>query len=161
MTNTAKPNCLAPNTGAALSVLGDVYRVLTGGADTGGAYAMLEARIQPGGGPPPPVHAREDEAFFVRKGELAFPLGDHRGVAGAGAFVQGPRGIPHAFKNESQRPARLLVFVTPAGFEKFIAEIAMPLASFDSPPVPATAADFQKLLAVALRYGIEILPPPQ
>jgi quercetin dioxygenase-like cupin family protein len=161
MISAARPIYLEPQAGVAISVVGDVYRVLAGGEDTGGVFTLLESRVLPGGGPPPHVHAREDEAFFVLEGELTFQLGDRRVVAGAGAFVQGPRGLPHAFKNESQHPARLLVFVTPAGFEKFITEIATPVPSFDSQAVPVTAADIQKLLAVAPRYGIEILPPRQ
>jgi hypothetical protein len=51
--------------------------------------------------------------------------------------------------------------VTPPGFDRFLAECATPVPSFDSPPTPVTQADIEKLLAVAPKYGIEILPPPQ
>ena len=44
--------------------------------------------------------------------------------------------------------------------EKFMEEFATPVESFDSPPLPVTHADIEKLLAVAPKYGIEILPPP-
>ena len=81
-------------------------------------------------------------------------------MAQPGSFIQGPRGIPHAFKNESDAPARMLILVTPPGFEKFMAEFAQPVPSFESPPVPVTPTDIQKLLAIAPTYGIEILPPP-
>lgn len=135
--------------------------MLAGGEDTGVAFSLLETRVLPGGGPPAHVHSREDEAFYALEGEITFQLGDRHVVAGAGAFVQGPRGLPHAFKNDSQHPARLLVLVTPPDFENFIADIATPFPSFDSPPAPVTAADIQKLLTVAPGYGIEILPPQQ
>jgi hypothetical protein len=36
-----------------------------------------------------------------------------------------------------------------------------PLPSFASPPQPVTPQDIGKLLAVAPKYGIEILPPPK
>jgi hypothetical protein len=81
-------------------------------------------------------------------------------VAKAGPFIQGPRGIPHAFKNESNASARMLIHVTPPGFEKFMAEIGQPVPSFDSPPLPVTPADIQKLLTIAPNFGIEILPLP-
>ncbi len=123
-------------------------------------YALCEARVLPGGGPPPHIHHREDEAFFVLEGEISFMLGDRKVVARPGSFIQGPRGIPHAFKNESEAPARVLILVTPPGFEKFMEEFAHPVPSFDSPPVPVAPADIQKLLAVAPKFGIEILPPP-
>ena len=150
---------LAAGEGPAFSAVGDVYRILATGAQTGGAYGLSEVRVLPGGGPPPHIHHREDEGFFVLEGEITFTLGDRKVVGKPGAFIQGPRGIPHAFKNESSAPARMLILVTPPGFEKFMAEFAQPVASFESQPTPVTPADFQKLSAVAASYGIEILPP--
>ena len=150
-----------PGEGVAVSAVGDVYRSLATGAQTGGAYALSEARVLPGGGPPPHLHTREDEAFFILEGEIVFTLGGRRIVAGAGTFVQAPRDIAHAFKNESAAPARMLIMVTPPGFEQFMAEFAQPVPSFDSPPLPVTHADIERMLAVAPKFGIEILPPPQ
>ena len=146
--------------GPAFSAVGDVYRMLATGEQTGGVYVLCEARVLPGGGPPPHIHHRDDESFFVLEGEITFTLGAKRVVAKAGTFIQGPRGIPHAFKNESRAPARMLIHLTPPGFENFMAEIAQPVPSFESPPAPVTPADIQKLLAVAPKHGIEILPPP-
>ena len=151
---------LSNGEGPAFSAVGDVYRILATGEQTGGAYALSEARVLPGGGPPPHIHRREDEAFFVLEGEITFMLGDRKVVAKPGAFVQGPRGILHAFKNESHAPARMLILVTPPGFDKFLAEMAHPVPAFESPPTPVTPEDIQKLLAIAPKYGIEILPPP-
>jgi quercetin dioxygenase-like cupin family protein len=159
MTVPAQLIHLQPDEGPTFSAVGDVYRILATGAQTGGAYALTEARVLPGGGPPPHIHQREDEAFFVLDGEITFWLGDRRVVARAGSFIQGPRGVSHAFKNESSSPARMLIQVTPPGFEQFLAEFATPVASFDSPPVPVTPEAIQKLLEVAPKYGIEILPP--
>ena len=149
-----------PGEGQAFSAVGDVYRILASGEQTGGVSVLSEARVLPGGGPPPHIHHREDEEFFVLEGEITFLLGARRVVAQAGSFLQGPRGIPHAFKNEGAAPARMLILVSPPGFEKFLAEFAQLVPSFDSPPLPVTPADIEKLLAVAPKYGIEILPPP-
>ncbi len=151
---------LHPGEGPAYSAVGDVYRILATGEQTGGVYTLAEARVLPGGGPPPHIHHREDESFFILEGEVTFQLGDRRVVAPAGSFIQGPRGIPHAFKNEGQAPARMLIQVTPAGFERFLAEFATPVPSFASPPAPVTPADIGKLLTVAPKFGIELLPPP-
>ena len=151
---------LSAGEGPTFSAVGDVYRILATGEQTGGVYVLSEARVLPGGGPPPHIHHREDESFVVLEGEITFMLGDKKVVARPGSFIQGPRGIPHAFKNESNAPARMLIQVTPPGFEKFIGEIGQSVTSFDSPPTPVTPADIQKLLAVAPKYGIEILPPP-
>ena len=139
-----------PGEGAAFSAVGDVYRNLATGAQTGGAYALSEARVLPGGGPPPHLHTREDEAFFILEGEIVFTLGGRRIVAGAGTFVQAPRDIPHAFKNESAAPARMLIMVTPPGFEQFMAEFAQPVESFDSPPVAVTDDVALPIVSVAV-----------
>jgi len=150
-----------PGEGAAYSGVGDVYRILATGDQTGGISTIAEVRVSPGNGPPPHIHHREDEAFFVLAGEVTFQLGDRAVKCTPGTFVQGPRGIPHAFKNTGQSPARMLVYVTPPGFENFMNEFATPLPSFDSPPLPVTPKDIEKLLAVAPQYGIEVLPPPR
>jgi quercetin dioxygenase-like cupin family protein len=160
MSNPTQLIQLSAGEGPAFSAVGDVYRILAAGEQTGGVYVLSEARVLPGGGPPPHIHHREDESFFVLEGEITFMLGDKNVVAKPGAFIQGPRGIPHAFKNEGSVPARMLIHVTPPGFDKFLAEIGEPVASFDSPPTPVTAEAIQKLLAAAPNYGIEILPPP-
>jgi quercetin dioxygenase-like cupin family protein len=149
-----------PGEGPVFSAVGDVYRILATGEQTGGAYALCEARVLPGGGPPPHVHRREDESFFILEGEITFMLEGRKVVARAGSFLQSPRNLPHAFKNEGSVPARMLILTTPSGFEKFMAEFAQPVPSFDSPPLPVTTAEIQRLLAVAPKYGIEILPPP-
>jgi quercetin dioxygenase-like cupin family protein len=159
MSTPAQVIQLGAGEGPAFSAVGDVYRFLATGEQTGGAYTLSEARVLPGGGPPPHIHRREDEAFFVLEGEITFTLDGKKITAGAGSFVQGPRGIPHAFKNEGAVPARMLILTTPSGFEKFMAEIAQPVPSFESPPAPVTPADIGKLLSVAPQYGIEILPP--
>jgi hypothetical protein len=56
-------------------------------------------------------------------------------------------------------PARVLVFVTPAGFENFVKEFAQPVESFDSPAIPAGKHEVDKLLAAGPKYGLQILSP--
>ena len=43
--------------------------VLTG-ADTGGAYCLIEASLAPGIGVPRYTHTREDESYYLLSGEL-------------------------------------------------------------------------------------------
>ncbi|MBO0695511.1 MAG: cupin domain-containing protein, partial [Verrucomicrobia bacterium] len=93
------------------------------------------------------------------EGEVDFQVGDEKITARPGTFIQGPRGIAHSFKNNTQLPARMLVFITPAGFENFVKEFAHRVASFDSPAIPASKDEVDKLLAAAPKYGIQILSP--
>jgi len=150
---------LEPSEGDAFSAVGDVYRVLAAGRQTGGVYALSEIRVSPNNGPPPHIHSREDECFFVLEGEIDFQVGDEKITAQPGTFIQGPRGIAHSFKNNTQRPARILGFVTPAGFENFFKEFAQPVASFGSAAIPVSKDEVDKLLAAAPKYGLQILPP--
>jgi quercetin dioxygenase-like cupin family protein len=159
MPNNTKIIHVGPGEGDAFSVVGDVYRILASSPQTGGVYTLVENRVSPNNGPPPHIHSREDESFFVLEGEIDFQIGDEKITARPGTFIQGSRGIAHSFRNNTQLPARLLVFVTPAGFENFVKEFAQPVASFDSPAIPASKDEVDKLLAAAPKYGIQILPP--
>ena len=132
MPNNTRIIHLRPGEGDAFSAVGDVCRNLASSRQTGGVYTLHEIRVSPDNGPPPHIHSREDESFFVLEGELEFQVGDEKITARPGTFIQGPRGIAHSFKNNTQLPARMLVFITPAGFENFVNEFARPVASFDS-----------------------------
>ena len=145
--------------GHTIAVVGDVYRFLATGEDTNGKYALWEAIVPPGGGPPPHVHSREEEGFYVLEGEITFQVGDDRIVATAGMFANMPVGTPHSFKNESGQPARMLISVAPAGLEQMFFEVGVPLADGATSALPPTKAEIEKLLAVAPGYGIEIRLP--
>ena len=90
--------------GRTIAVVGDVYRFLATGKETNGKYALWEAIVPPGGGPPPHVHSREEEGFYVLEGEITLQIGEQRLVATAGMFANMPVGTPHSFKNESGKP---------------------------------------------------------
>ena len=53
-------------------VIGDRYTIKCDGNDTSGAFVLVEAVVPPGNGPPPHIHSREDEAFYILEGELQF-----------------------------------------------------------------------------------------
>jgi quercetin dioxygenase-like cupin family protein len=143
--------------GRAYWVVGDRYTVLASGEDTGGAYALIHTEVPPGGGPPPHVHRREDEAYYVLEGEVAFHADGQDIPATAGAWVTLAKGSRHTFKNTGSATARMLIVVTPSGLERFFAEVGLE-ARGQSPPT-VTPADIERLLAVAPRYGVEIQPP--
>lgn len=148
-----------PGIGKTIGVVGDVYRFFATGAETNGRYALWEALVPPGGGPPPHVHSREEEGFYVLEGEITFTINGERVVASAGTFANMPVGVSHAFKNESNRPARMLIQVAPAGLEQMFLEVGVPLAEGATTALPPTPEEIGKLLKVAPQYGIEILLP--
>jgi mannose-6-phosphate isomerase-like protein (cupin superfamily) len=126
-----------------------VYRFLATGEDTSGRYALWEALVPPGGGPPPHVYSREDEGFYILEGEIAPMIGDQHLVAGAGMFANVPVGMPHSFKNDSSKPARILISVAPAGLEKMFFEFGVPLPEGSTSALPTTKEEIDKLLTIA------------
>ena len=68
--------------------------------------------------------------------------------AGPGDLVFKPRGIPHAFWNAGDEPARILEIISPAGFEKYFEEIVDMGGSRRAKP--------ETLRELAQRYGLEV-----
>jgi quercetin dioxygenase-like cupin family protein len=148
-------NVLPAGQGRSVWVVGDRYTFLATGDDTNGAYALIQATVPAGSGPPPHIHRREDEAFFVLEGQITFEV-DGRTVAAAGGdWITLPKGTLHTFKNTGTTTARMLILVHPSGLEKFFAEVGRESAE----PVAPSPADIEKLLAVAPKYGLEIRLP--
>ncbi len=142
-----------PTEGRSIGIVGDIYRFLATSEETGGRYSVFEATVLPGGGPPPHVHRREDETFFVLEGEITFQIGDQRRVAKPGTFVHMPIGNQHAFKNETDQPAKMLISFSPAGLERMFFEVGKDLAEGEVPDEPSPK-EIERLLEAAGRYGI-------
>jgi quercetin dioxygenase-like cupin family protein/catechol 2,3-dioxygenase-like lactoylglutathione lyase family enzyme len=146
-------------TGPAYWGPGDQITFLITGAETGGAFFMAEVSVPPGGGPPPHVHTREEESFYLMQGALTIQIGGKTLNASPGDFVHLPRGVVHSFRNAANVDAKFLLVVTPAGLEKFFQEAFDPAAERPAAPPPATEALLARLLAAASRHGLEFLRP--
>ncbi|ADB18183.1 Cupin 2 conserved barrel domain protein [Pirellula staleyi DSM 6068] len=145
--------------GKTFAIVGDIYRFLVTGDETGGAYAMWEAVVGPGGGPPPHIHSREEESFYILEGEITFTIGDQTVVATPGMFANVSRGTAHSFRNQTEKPARMIISVAPAGLEKMFISIGTPCLITDPVP-PITPADIERVIAAAPQYGVTLLLPP-
>lgn len=156
--NTSNKILLPPAAGPSYWVLGDLYTFKATGKQTGGTFTLMDQVIQPGGGPPPHIHHREDEAFYILEGRFSFLHGGQQSVLEAGAFMYVPRGLLHTFKNIGEKPGRLLVTVTPAGLEEFFYAIGTPAADRTTPPPPDPAVIGQ-VLQLAEHYHMSIHLP--
>ena len=81
-------------------------------------FGIIE--IAPGRELEPHVHQAEDDAFYIVEGEMTFRFGDREVKAAPGTFVLVPPGIEHGFRNEQDRPVRMLNIHAPAGFDRRI-----------------------------------------
>lgn len=102
------------------SLLGGSIRIRLRSEDTDGRFALIE-QVVPAGFPGPALHIHPDfdETFYVLDGEIALRIGGEAHDARPGTVALVPRGTPHTFANPSDRPARMLVFVAPGGFERY------------------------------------------
>lgn len=160
MPETRKPIVLTPTEGEFLDAGGDRYRVVADAAGTGGRYGLIEATVPPGGGPPPHVHSREDEGFYVLSGEVAVYVEGERVAATAGAFVNMPAGVPHHFRNETFAPARLLFLVAPGGMDGMFRLTGTPSPADRGAPIPPLGDEEKGRIARhAGDFGVTVLPP--
>jgi len=111
---------IGPDEGAALPVLDIVHK---GAAESfGGALAIVEWGLSPGGMIPPHTHSREDEYLLILEGQLTCDVGGEIGVGSVGSYVVKPRGVPHASCNTGTEPVWVMEVQRPGGFEGFYEE---------------------------------------
>jgi quercetin dioxygenase-like cupin family protein len=157
MTTTLRPYALARDAAPELSFLGTRTYVTATAAQTGGGFGLVEHVLPPGFASPYHLHHGEDESFYVVEGRMTFVVDGQAITAGPGAFLFGPRLVPHGFRVEGDTLARLLLLATPGGFEQFVVELSQPAPAAGAPP--AGPPDMATLMAVAARYQIDILGP--
>lgn len=153
-----QPTVLPPGAGDSFWIVGDLITFKLGPDQTAGKYAFADTVVPPGGGPPPHVHLREDEMFYLLEGQLRFTFGDTTFLGSAGDAVYLPRGIVHTFHNVGVTPARFVVATTPAGFRRFIPDAGVACTDPSAVPPPVTSDAIARLLAAAAKHGLELRP---
>src|SRR6266567_3336549 len=126
--------------------------VKASGAETGGAYSLLECTTPAGGWTTRHIHHTCEEAWYLLEGELTFQIGDRTDTYLSGTYVLVPRGVVHAFGNTGVAPAKSLRLFSPPGMERCFAEVvALAQAS------PTGNPEANVLEAILSRYGQEIV----
>jgi mannose-6-phosphate isomerase-like protein (cupin superfamily) len=87
---------------------------------THNAFSLTEIVVAAQAGPPLHVHHDADEALYVLEGTVDFVCDNERFRIGPGGLAAVPKGIPHAFRNFEIAPVRMLVMLSPGGFEQFM-----------------------------------------
>jgi quercetin dioxygenase-like cupin family protein len=102
---------------------------------------MLEL-TPPGGGPPPHSHSREDEVFTVLEGEYELLSEGQWIKVPVGEPVFGPRGHVHTFRNLGSTPGQMMIFISPAGIEKFFEKLSGLSVPADMPRIEELFAEY-------------------
>jgi mannose-6-phosphate isomerase-like protein (cupin superfamily) len=120
------------------------------GDETNGSFYLGEVVVEPGfAGPPPHVHERVHDMFYVLEGTLMMRLGDETTELPPGGFVCVPPGVVHTFSNPGQGPVRFLNFNTPAGWENYMRNLDAALAK-------GTPTQ-EEIGEIASRYDFEVV----
>jgi quercetin dioxygenase-like cupin family protein len=130
--NTARAYVMNSADAPAFWQLGDLWRLMASGVQTGGSFAALDQSVVPGGGPPTHMHP-QDEGLYVVKGHCTFQAGGQTLTARTGQFVSIPRFTEHSF-NIDAPDTQVLNFYTPAGFEMLLMGTAVPAERNELPP---------------------------
>lgn len=120
--NLAKTRMVVHKTGEPAELLYDYgkARILVDSADTNGAWSLIELTEQPGYKTPIHRHNTWDESFYVLEGTLTATIADSVHILPAGSYILIPRGTPHGQANFGSLPVKLLMSITPSGFERHI-----------------------------------------
>jgi quercetin dioxygenase-like cupin family protein len=161
---------LGPQEGHLLDLAGVGVRFMLDEGRTGGGFSLVEHPLAPRTlGSPVHTHSREDEYSFVLEGRVGLLIGDDAFEASPGELVIKPRGVPHAFWNATDEPARFLEIISPAGFERYFEEAAPLFATGGPPDMEALGAlaerygmemDFESVPRLAAEHGLSLGPPP-
>lgn len=102
---------------------GERIAVRLSSCDTNGAYAVVESLAAPGCCVAMHLHQKEEEHFVVLEGTYRVAVEDKIFDVAPGTSVAVPKGVPHAWRNLSSSPGRLLAIFTPGGFERLVQEV--------------------------------------
>ena len=115
-----KPSVIAVKSGEphALAYDAGTVRFLASSENTNGAWSLVELTEMPGYKTNLHRHNHTDEAFYVLEGVLTVRIDATISEYPAGSYVLIPRGTPHAQGNGGKVPVRILLAMTPGGFER-------------------------------------------
>jgi quercetin dioxygenase-like cupin family protein len=131
-----------------LRELGPSRATVKGSVDDGiGSLAVLETTVA-AGFPGPVLHRHEQtvDSFYVLEGTLALQLDDQT-ETGPGTYALVPPGNAHTFSNPSDEPVRFLNVMAPAGFERYLQDVA----ALDGP------IDADRMSDIASRYDFRAI----
>jgi mannose-6-phosphate isomerase-like protein (cupin superfamily) len=150
-TTAAGPKVVGPKDSLE-GFLGSIgVRFVIDGSEAAERFSLVEHPMSPRAlAAPLHLHTREDEYSFVLEGRMGALLGDDVVEAGPGDLVFKPRNQWHTFWNAGDEPCRILEIISPAGFERFFAELVEMGGVLN--------AGEQALAELNERYGLQMRP---
>jgi quercetin dioxygenase-like cupin family protein len=133
---------------------------MAGPVDNDGAFDLVIAKLRRGTEPPPHVHSREHELFYLFSGEMKVYVGGEVFTVAAGECVFLPRGIPHGFLISTEE-IHNLTLITPGGFFEAVSRMNAPAERMELPTgadiLTYANADLAETFKIFEQYGIRFL----
>lgn len=146
---------LLPGEGRQVSIGPNRITYLLEGHQTGGAFSLIQYDIAPLFKAPPALHyhTKDSCAGYIIEGTLGFQLGEQTVLLQAGSSLLIPKGLPFKWWNDEDRPARVLFYYFPAGFEQYFADVEEAIKDFAAGPLDMVKA-MPRILPLWEKYGI-------
>lgn len=129
---------------------GSRIQVLLDREETGGDMGMFTTRFRAPGGPPRHVHEDAGEAFVVLEGSAEVLVDGETMTLAEGEAGFAPKGADHTFHITGENGGKLLVIVTPGGFEGF----------FEATKHLKLPDELETLNEISAEYGQVFTGPP-
>src|ERR1700674_4196038 len=107
-TNITKGFATGGGEGERIWFVADTLTLKATAASTGRSFTVVECLTTPGGGPPPHVHTREDEFWYVLDGTFEIHIGDKVHAVGPSGFAFRSGSTPPHLRNAAATPSRIL-----------------------------------------------------
>ncbi|MDF2118009.1 cupin domain-containing protein [Roseiarcaceae bacterium H3SJ34-1] len=146
---SAKAVIRMPGEGRELSLAGKPMAFLVTGEDSKHT-SMFDWTLPAGFSTGLHVHRVQEETFYVLEGECEWTVDGNKIQAKPGTYLFLPPGVPHNIANASDRPARVIMTVSPPGHEHYFEEL-VEVASRGGPPDAQAIGDLRR------RYDTEQL----
>lgn len=103
-------------------VMGEKIVCKIHGKETFGRFAVVEETSPPLNAMFSYRHRQTEKIYYVLEGRYEAFIGDERIIINQGDTIPVPRGTSHYFRNLLTAHSKLLIFITPGGFENFFDE---------------------------------------
>src|SRR5271156_2776309 len=136
---SATPVIRMPDEGKGVMLRGHPMVFLVTGEDTKHT-SMFDWTIPAGFSTGLHVHRVQEETFYVLEGACEWQVGEQLVQAKPGTYLFIPPGVPHNIGNASDKPARVLMTVSPPGHEHYFEELASAVSAGKPPDASVIAA---------------------
>jgi len=153
------------NVDSTLKYAGEVITLLAKATETNGRFAFMEVKVRPGTEPPPHIHEREHELFYVLEGAMRFYTPEKTFDVQAGGVAFLPQGQPHTFACLTNEIRALLLAAASGeqtvGMDGYFLAMGEPAHDMVVPDGEITNAvdDPEQTIKVAASWGIRVLTP--